>query len=100
MAITTHILDTSIGRPAPGVEVRLEQQLPGGSWQRTLVDSGAAPAAATYRLTFETGQYFRTRSSDSFYPRVIVEFVVRDVTSHYHVPLLVSPFGYSTYRGS
>lgn len=113
MAITTHILDTSVGRPAAGVEVRLERQQADGSWQlvgagttdgdgrlRTLVDAGGATSEGTYRLTFETAPYFRDSAIESFYPRVIVEFVLRDASAHYHVPLLVSPFGYSTYRGS
>lgn len=113
MSITTHVLDTSIGRPAGGVDVRLEQQGSDGAWQlagagttdadgrlRTLVDTGGAAAAGTYRLTFETAAYFQARTVESFYPRVVVEFVVRDPSSHYHVPLLISPFGYSTYRGS
>ena len=57
-------------------------------------------AEGTYRLTFDTAAYFDARKISSFYPRVTVEFEVRDTASHYHVPLLLSPFGYSTYRGS
>ena len=56
--------------------------------------------AGTYRLTFEVGAYFASTDVDAFYSRVIVEFDVHDPTQHYHVPLLLSPFGYSTYRGS
>lgn len=112
MSITTHVLDTSIGRPANGVEIRLELQS-GEIWKRvgagttdndgrlrTLIDTGSPLAAGIYRLTFDTAAYFMGRSVESFYPRVVVEFVIRDAASHYHVPLLISPFGYSTYRGS
>ena len=63
-----------------------------------------APAAAlqtgTYRLTFEVGSYFAAAGIEAFYPRIVVEFDVRDPAQHHHVPLLISPFGYSTYRGS
>jgi 5-hydroxyisourate hydrolase len=113
MSITTHILDTSIGRPAGGVDVRLDRQLPDGSWQplgsgrtdddgrlRTLVSAGDGPASGVCRLTFETSPYFERRGVTSFYPRVVIEFVVREAGAHHHVPLLISPFGYSTYRGS
>jgi 5-hydroxyisourate hydrolase len=111
-AITTHILDTSLGRPAAGVPVTLHAKTSTGEWKelgrgstdndgrlRTLM--GDAPlAAGIYRLTFDTASYFSSRKISSFYPAVTVEFEIRDVTSHYHVPLLLSPFGYSTYRGS
>jgi 5-hydroxyisourate hydrolase len=111
--ITTHILDTSIGRPAGGVAVRLEHQMADGSWHavgsgqtdtdgrlRTLTPASNPPATGTFRLIFETAPYFDARGIASFYPRVVVEFVIRDAGAHHHVPLLVSPFGYSTYRGS
>lgn len=113
MSITTHVLDTSIGQPAQDVEVHLEHLDGRGSWRsvgrgrtdadgrlRSLVPAGNDPIAGSCRLTFETGTYFRDRSLDSFYPRVVVEFTVREAGSHHHVPLLISPFGYSTYRGS
>jgi 5-hydroxyisourate hydrolase len=61
---------------------------------------GKALEAGTYRLTFQMGEYFRSMGVETFYPTVEILFDVRDVTQHYHVPLLVSPFGYSTYRGS
>jgi 5-hydroxyisourate hydrolase len=110
--ITTHILDTSLGRPAAGVPVVLHAKTSAGDWKelgrgstdndgrlRTLlVDTTLAEG--TYRLTFDTAAYFANRKISSFYPKVIVEFEVRDAASHYHVPLLLSPFGYSTYRGS
>jgi len=57
-------------------------------------------AAGVYRLTFATGAYFAARNIESFYPQVSISFIVRDAAEHYHVPLLLSPFGYSTYRGS
>ena len=104
--ITTHVLDTARGRPAAGVPVVLER-LDGETWRRcgggvTDADGRARQlldeplAAATYRLTFDTGAYY----PDGFYPHVTICFVVRDAAQHHHVPLLLSPFGYSTYRGS
>ena len=111
-AITTHILDISRGKPASGVPVVLEYEQ-GGEWReigrgRTdedgrLKDLLAADfnlAAGTYRLTFDTSSYFSAQSTESFYPKVTVTFVVREAAQHYHVPLLLSPYGYSTYRGS
>ncbi len=112
MSITTHVLDTSIGRPAAGVAVRLEYMVANGAWRtvgtgatdgdgrlRTLVPAGSDVVAGTYRLTFEAAAYFQMRSTESFYPRVVVEFTVGESGADYHVPLLISPFGYSTYRG-
>jgi 5-hydroxyisourate hydrolase len=112
-AITTHILDVSTGVPARGVAVRLERQTPNGDWEiigtgatdddgrlRDLLDSGAVLQAGNYRLTFETGAYFSEQKIEGFYPQAAVTFTVRDAAQHYHVPLLLSPFGYSTYRGS
>lgn len=113
MAMTTHVLDTSIGRPAAGVAVTLEFRDASGAWRaaghgttdgdgrlRTLIGADAAIVAGVYRLTFDTGAYFRIRSVDAFHPRVVVEFTVANAAAHYHVPLLISPFGYTTYRGS
>ena len=112
-AITTHILDISTGVPARGVAVSLERQTASGDWEiigkgatdddgrlRDLLDSDADFEAGNYRLTFETGAYFAKQQIEGFYPQVIVAFTVRDAAQHYHVPLLLSPFGYSTYRGS
>jgi 5-hydroxyisourate hydrolase len=110
-AITTHVLDTSTGRPAAGVPVTLEKQA-GGGWQSagqgvtnqdgriTDLLGGAKLAPGNYRLTFDTATYFSARKQPSFYPQVQVIFTVGDAAQHYHVPLLLSPFGYSTYRGS
>ena len=112
-AITTHVLDTSRGRPAAGVAVRLEALTAEGTVTvlgrgatdadgrlRTLLPEGTPLAAGTYRLTFETGAYFGEGEAAGFYPRMAIDFEVRDAAQHYHVPLLLSPFGYSTYRGS
>jgi 5-hydroxyisourate hydrolase len=111
-AITTHILDVSSGSPARGVSVTLEQQTTTG-WEiigkgatdedgrlRDLLDSEAILQTGNYRLIFDTGNYFAQQQIEGFYPLVTVAFAVRDAAQHYHVPLLLSPFGYSTYRGS
>ena|SRR3712207_6199102 len=112
-AITTHILDVSTGVPARGVAVTLERQTTSGEWEiagegatdddgrlRDLLASNDNFETGNYRLTFETGAYFARRGIEGFYPQAIVAFTVRDAAQHYHVPLLLSPFGYSTYRGS
>jgi len=109
MTLSTHVLDTSIGRPAAAVAVTVQRQ-DGSSWTelsraRTTGDGRVAPlalpdAAGVYRLTFDVGAYFSSRGVESFYTQVAIDFSVRDGAAHYHVPLLVSPYGYSTYRGS
>jgi 5-hydroxyisourate hydrolase len=93
--ITTHVLDTSRGRPAAGLGVTLERAS-AGEWQRV----GSTKTAGTYRLVFDTGAYFQALGVAGFYPEVVVVFEVRDPAEHHHVPLLLSPYGYSTYRGS
>jgi 5-hydroxyisourate hydrolase len=108
--ITTHVLDVSRGRPVSGVAVVLERIR---SPQSTMLARATTDAdgrvktftpaplePGTYRLTFEVGPYFAAAGIEAFYPRVVVEFDVRDAAQHYHVPLLLSPYGYSTYRGS
>lgn len=110
--ISTHILDTSIGKPAAGVRVSLTRVQDAN---RTVVSSGVTdadgrlrdlvPAADTvnagvFELTFETGTYFRARGVEPFHPRVVVVVEISDPKQHYHVPLLISPFGFTTYRGS
>ncbi|HXH76994.1 hydroxyisourate hydrolase [Nocardioides sp.] len=103
--LSTHVLDTSLGRPAVGVRVSLEGD--GGQLAEGLTDSdgrvsdlgGSTLAPGTYRLRFETGDYFAQRGIEGFYPEVLVTFTVEG-DGHVHVPLLLSPFGYSTYRGS
>lgn len=111
MSISTHVLDTARGRPAAGVAVTLSVQQPRG-WTElsrgatdadgriaTLLPAAPPAAGATFRLRFEVGEYFAARGEAAFYPYVEVVFTPQD-DGHYHVPLLVSPFGYSTYRGS
>lgn len=112
-AITTHILDTSKGRPAAGVPVLLEVQGDAGDWQaisrgttdldgrlRTLYPEGKPLDEGVYRLTFDTGRYFETHGISTFYPEVVVIFETAAKEKHYHVPLLIAPYGYSTYRGT
>jgi 5-hydroxyisourate hydrolase len=112
-AITTHILDTSKGRPAGGVLVRLEIRSPEGDWKvighgttdmdgrsRSLLPADTPLVSATYRLTFDTAAYFSAQHVESFYPQVTIVFNVVEASEHYHVPLLLNPYGYSTYRGS
>jgi 5-hydroxyisourate hydrolase len=111
-AITTHVLDTARGRPAAGVAVTLYRASDGG-WIllgqsvtdtdgrcRNLLASGAPLSTGTYRLCFETGAWFRAGGVEAFHPEVIITFDVTGSSEHYHVPLLISPFGYTTYRGS
>lgn len=114
--ISTHVLDTAVGRPAAGVPVRLEhvraeyaaagpQLLGSGETDtdgrlRDLLPAGRTLEPGTYRIVFGTGAYFSARGLDAFYPEVSVLFRVAAAGEHYHVPLLLSPFGYSTYRGS
>jgi 5-hydroxyisourate hydrolase len=112
-AITTHILDTSLGQPARGVPVHLEMQRADGVWHtlgsgltdadgrvRDLLPDDFDFRPGLYRLIFDTAQYYEAQSLRSFYPHVVVVFLVQDTGQHYHIPLLLSPFGYSTYRGS
>jgi 5-hydroxyisourate hydrolase len=109
MTLSTHVLDASAGQPAAGVAVSLSLAGPGGGW--VPVESGetdgdgrhrfgAATEAGVYQLAFGTGAYFAGRGVAAFYPEVTVTFIVADPGAHYHVPLLLSPFAYSTYRGS
>jgi 5-hydroxyisourate hydrolase len=109
-AITTHVLDTARGRPAADVPVTLafaaaDGWAPAGS-AATDADGRADGLLAgplqtgRYRLTFDTGAYFRAAGVAGFYPEVSIDFEVTDAGEHYHVPLLLNPFGYSTYRGS
>ncbi|HWO08751.1 MAG TPA: hydroxyisourate hydrolase [Polyangiaceae bacterium] len=110
--ISCHVLDTSLGRPAAGIEVRLERLAEDDDWQSlaaalTNADGRAAGlegvtprALGPHRLTFELEEYFGRTSQASFFPRVQVEFIVSSLSEKYHVPLLLSPFGYCTYRGS
>ena len=107
-AITTHVLDTTRGRPAAGIPVTLDFQISPQEWKelgqgttdadgriQTLIDAGAELTPGVYRLTFNVESYQR-----AFYPRVVVEFRVENAKEHYHIPLLLGAFGYTTYRGS
>jgi 5-hydroxyisourate hydrolase len=109
--ITTHVLDTSIGRPGAAIAIELERadrnvwHLVGGGVTdddgrlRTLTPAGPL-VAGTYRIRFQTGAYFAARGVTGFFPLVEIQFTVTDADAHYHVPLLLSPFAFSTYRGS
>jgi 5-hydroxyisourate hydrolase len=111
-AITTHVLDTMRGLPAMGIAVLLERAgdagmdtISGGITDsegriRELLPHGEALEPGTYRLSFDTGAYFTATAVEGFYPEVSIVFSVREGETHYHVPLLLSPYGYSTYRGS
>ena len=111
--ITTHVLDTSSGTPARGIPVVLELQSGQGGWAELardstdesgrashLINPGAVLERGTYRLTLETREYFQDRGEGCFYPTIAVTFTVEHPEQHYHLPVLVSPFGFSTYRGS
>ncbi len=110
--ISTHILDTGAGRPAPDVSVTLEQ-LVDGAWiplshrstdtdgrVKQMLPESKTLEAADYRLTFGTGAYFESAHATGLYPEVQITFTVRDSGGHYHIPLLLTANGYSTYRGS
>jgi 5-hydroxyisourate hydrolase len=110
--ISSHVLDTALGRPAPGVPVRLDVLEPNGQWQTlaravtnddgrvTGLAASPEPGGHTYRLTFELRAYFEASARAAFFPWVEIVFSAEAADAHHHVPLLLSPFGYSTYRGS
>ncbi len=104
--ITTHVLDISRGQPAAGVAVTLESGATLGDRQSAVTDDDgrvktfAEVGAGTHRLTFDVGAHYAKSGQDTFYPHAQITFVVKDAAQHFHVPLLLSPFGYSTYRGS
>ena len=105
MSVSTHVLDSVLGRPAAGVAVRLlagEQLVAEGVTDadgRCRLAEGAT-GAGTHRLVFATGPWFADQGRDTFYPEVVLTFDVREPSEHHHVPLLLAPFAYSTYRGS
>lgn len=112
-AITTHVLDLARGGPAAGVAVRLEFKPPESDWftlaermtdadgrVRDLLPVERRPEPGLYRLTFGAGGYFRRTGANAFYDDIPVQFVVVSAAQTYHVPLLLGPFGYSTYRGT
>jgi 5-hydroxyisourate hydrolase len=110
--ITTHVLDVSRGKPAAGISVTLEIRGTDGAWQ--VLGEGETNSdgrvlnllppdslqTGSYRLKFLVADYFSAQNVAAFYPQVTIEFSVTAPHEHYHVPLLLSPFGYSTYRGS
>jgi len=111
-AITTHVLDTARGRPAAGIAVTLEVRA-GHGWKllgqartdangrcHALLPENALLQPGTYRLVFDVGAYFDSQQTETFYEAIPVVFIIRRPEAHYHMPLLVSPYGYSTYRGS
>lgn len=111
--ITTHVLDLSTGAPAAGIAVTLAIMRGADQWEvlstrktdrdgriRDFLPDSHSLQTGTYRLTFDTIPYSETRQTASFFPSVQIAFAIADPNSHYHVPLLLSPFGYSTYRGS
>jgi 5-hydroxyisourate hydrolase len=111
--ITTHVLDLAAGRPGVGIAVVLERKTDADGWQTVgegmtnedgrvndLLPANDALPNAHYRLTFDTGAYFAEQNAEAFFAQVTISFLIKDATQHYHVPLLLSPYGYTTYRGS
>lgn len=103
--LSTHVLDTSLGKPAEGIRVTLlrgDQVVGEGTTDADgrARDFTSSLEAGDYRLRFEVHPYFRTTGREAFYRVITIDFVIRAAGEHYHVPLLLSPFGYSTYRGS
>jgi 5-hydroxyisourate hydrolase len=110
--ITVHVLDSSRGKPAAGMAVVLERAK-GDEWQRIaqgktdgngriekLLPSDKPVEPGVYRLRFESGVYFAESKTRTFYPHIVITVEIENPKEHYHVPLILSPFGYSTYRGS
>lgn len=110
--LSVHVLDLQSGQPTAGIEVTLEQRA-GSEWRElargvtneqgripALYPEGKPMAAADYRIVFKTGEHYKRKGQSSFFPQIPVEFTVNAPTQHYHIPLLLSPFGYSTYRGN
>lgn len=106
--ISTHVLDTSLGKPAAGIGVTLARDgavIGSGKTDddgrvKDLLKSPQQLTSGVYELTFAVGDYFRETGRNGFYDRIVISFRVGSDSGHYHVPLLLSPFGYSTYRGS
>jgi len=110
--LSVHVLDQQSGQPGAGIQVTLEQRK-GTEWMQlasgvtneqgripALYPEGKAMAAGDYRIVFRTGEHFARKGQPTFFPRIPVEFTVDAPAQHYHIPLLLSPFGYSTYRGN
>lgn len=113
IGISTHVLDVARGKPAAGVPVQLERWLAPESWKRIgagltdrdgrcegFLPAGGDLAPGTYRLTFNTATYHSELGVKALHPVVQITFLVRDGETHFHLPLLLSPYGYTTYRGS
>lgn len=106
MSLSTHVLDATSGRPAAGVAVVLTDAGGAVLTEATTNDDGRVPSLGddlvpgVYRLRFDTATYFASQSVTGFYPEVVIAFEITDPGSHYHVPVLLSPYAYSTYRGS
>lgn len=113
--LSVHVLDLQTGQPSPGIQVDLERRAAGGNWQplgsgttdeqgriRALVPATALKdwVAGDYRVVFRTGEFYARQKQPSFFPEIPVVFRVESAKQHYHVPLLLSPFGFSTYRGN
>ena len=111
--ITTHVLDTTLGRPATGISVVLEMQSENNEWKELargttntdgrifdLLPENFQLAVGFYSLIFDTKSYYVSKGIKTFYPVVPIIFEIAETQSHYHIPLLISPYGYSTYRGS
>jgi 5-hydroxyisourate hydrolase len=110
--ISTHVLDLTLGRPAAGVVVRLDRE-EDGVWRKlsqqptdadgrvkSMLPPDTTLELGRYRVGFETGSYFRAQGTNCFHPYIEIAFEVTDPAQNYHVPLLVTPHSYSTYRGS
>jgi 5-hydroxyisourate hydrolase len=112
VSLSTHVLDAAAGQPAAGVAVRLDRREPDGGWTELATGHTGPdgrlthwlptgiPTAGVHRLSFDTGAYFAGRHVPALYPEVTITFEVRDPAEHYHLPVLLSPYAYSTYRGS
>ncbi|QAV24373.1 hydroxyisourate hydrolase [Proteus hauseri] len=111
--LSVHILNQQTGKPTPNVEVTLEKKQSNnwvllnsektdndGRIKAIWPDNSVPPSAGDYRVVFKTGDYFKTQGKESFFPEIPVEFHIDNVNEHYHIPLLLSQYGYSTYRGS
>ncbi|MEO7658385.1 MAG: hydroxyisourate hydrolase [Pyrinomonadaceae bacterium] len=110
-AITTHIIDTTTGLPGVGIPVSLGTRSHSAGWQtiataisdadgrvNDLLSASELLSAGHYRLVFEIGPYYLLQSIDCFFPQISINFVVKDTREHFHVPIFLSPFGYSTFR--
>ena len=108
--VTTHVLDTALGRPAAGIKVRLDRVVGGKTEEIASVRTDAEGrvrewtpepvAAGHYRLVFESGEWFRTSGRETLYPQIVIHVELSADQPHYHIPVLLAPFGYTTYRGS